>query len=88
VAALRELAPRVRQVHVKDAVRTKKRGTWGEEVVVGTGDVDWNAFFAVIASAKLSVDLMIEREAGGDRLGDIARARELVSKHVQVRAQR
>ena len=31
--------------HIKDATRTKTPGTWGEEVVVGTGEVDWPAFF-------------------------------------------
>ena len=37
VAAVRTLGPWVRQCHMKDAVRTKKPGTWGEEVPLGTG---------------------------------------------------
>jgi len=84
VEALRKLAPHVRQVHIKDARRTKVAGTWGEEVPVGTGEVDWKAFFGVIAERKLSVDLMIEREAGTDRCGDIALARKLVETHVKL----
>ena len=40
VAALRTLGPWVKQCHMKDAVRTKTPGTWGEEVRLGTGQVD------------------------------------------------
>lgn len=79
VAALELLAPHVKQIHVKDARRTRTPGTWGEEVCVGTGEVDWQAFFAVAARERLDIDLMIEREAGEDRIGDMQRARELVT---------
>jgi sugar phosphate isomerase/epimerase len=41
LAAVRALAPRVKQIHVKDALRTRTPGAWGEEVRVGTGEVDW-----------------------------------------------
>lgn len=87
VAALRALSPAVRQIHIKDAKPTKTHGTWGEEVAVGAGAVDWPAFFAVYKSCGLNVgtpiDLVIEREAGNDRVGDIVRARELVVKMAQ-----
>jgi sugar phosphate isomerase/epimerase len=82
VAALELLASRVKQIHVKDARRTKQPGTWGEEVCVGTGEVDWRAFFAVAAKRGLDVDLMIEREAGDDRIGDMRKARELVEREL------
>lgn len=78
VEALRVLAPRVRQIHVKDARATHVTGTWGDEVPVGDGDVDWRAFFATVRDTKLGCDLMIEREAGDDRTGDIRSARERV----------
>ncbi len=78
VAALRILGARVLQIHVKDAVASAVPGTWGEEVRVGTGQVDWPAFFAVIEEQGLDVDLMIEREAGDDRVADMRVARELV----------
>ncbi len=74
VAALRELGSRVVQVHVKDAVPTRVAGTWGEEVPVGTGRVDWSAFFAVLGDVQPAVDLMIEREAGDRRIQDVRRA--------------
>ena len=85
VAALRALAPAVRQIHVKDAVATKVKGTWGSEVCVGTGGVDWSAFFDVYRSSGLGggvpINLVIEREAGNDRVGDVVRARELVARY-------
>jgi len=76
VAALRRLAPRVAQCHIKDAVATETSGTWGAEVPVGEGNVNWPAFFVVLRDAGLICDLMIEREAGGDRPGDIRLAHE------------
>jgi len=78
VEALAQLAPRVRQIHVKDARAPRVAGQWGEEVPAGTGEVRWDDFFAVADRAGLRVDLMIEREAGADRVGDIRRARDLV----------
>ncbi|MCY2958832.1 MAG: sugar phosphate isomerase/epimerase [Planctomycetota bacterium] len=79
VAALRELGPRVVQVHVKDALPAARRGEWGEEVPVGTGMVDWRAFFAALDAVQPGVDLMIEREAGEQRVDDVRRARSLVA---------
>jgi len=78
VDALAQLAPHVRQIHVKDARAPRLAGQWGEEVPAGTGEVRWSDFFAVADRAGLRVDLMIEREAGDDRVGDIRRARDLV----------
>jgi len=78
VEALARLAPRVCQIHIKDALRTKVPGTWGEEVRTGTGEVDWQGFFAVLRERELHCDLMIEREAGAARMDDIRAARELV----------
>jgi sugar phosphate isomerase/epimerase len=72
IEALRKLVPYVRQVHVKDAKRTAVKGQWGEEVVVGTGQVDWVAFVRILAEADFEGDYIFEREAGDDRLGDIA----------------
>ena len=73
-AALDILAPRVRQLHVKDALPAEAIGEWGTEVVVGTGRVHWEELFAVLARHDLTIDCLIEREAGDDRLGDVALA--------------
>lgn len=78
VEAVRALAPRIAQVHVKDARPTAVTGTWGSEVCAGTGAVDWNAFFAVLASVPATIRLAIEREAGDDRVGDIRAAVDML----------
>lgn len=74
VAALRRLGRWLKQVHIKDANRTKVPGTWGEEVVAGTGQVDWARFFATLTELKYAGDLCIEREAGTQRVADIRAA--------------
>lgn len=81
VAALKQLMPHVLQVHVKDAVPAKDRGSWGEEKVVGKGAVDWPKFFGVLKDAGYPGDFVIEREAGEDRVADIRSARDLIEKH-------
>jgi sugar phosphate isomerase/epimerase len=80
VAAMGRLAPRVAQMHVKDAVATRQSGTWGTEVPVGSGAIDWDALFEAMDGHGLRCDLMIERESGEDRVGDIRAALELVRR--------
>jgi len=78
VGALRTLAPWVRQCHLKDANRTRQPGTWGDEVVVGAGQVDWPEFFAVLREIGFVGYCCIEREAGDKRVADIVAARKFV----------
>lgn len=80
IESLRALMPHVVQVHIKDAVPAAKAGSWGEERRVGTGAVDWPAFFRVLREARYAGDYVIEREAGDDRVGDVAAARELIER--------
>jgi L-ribulose-5-phosphate 3-epimerase len=80
IEALRTLAPFLQQVHIKDANRTKLPGTWGEEVPAGTGQVDWKAFFATLTELGFAGNLVIEREAGSQRVADIQTAKRLVEK--------
>lgn len=88
VEALSLLAPRVMQVHIKDAIKTETPGTWGTEVCAGTGDVDWPSFFGTLRENGVGADLMIEREAGEDRTDDIKTAATLVRSHVETEASR
>lgn len=81
VAALRSLAPQVRQLHVKDALPSRRLGEWGLEVPAGEGAVDWDALFGVMRASGLAVDLLIEREAGDRRVEDVRTAAELVRRH-------
>jgi L-ribulose-5-phosphate 3-epimerase len=78
IAALRRLRPWLKQCHIKDAVKARVPGTWGEEVPTGTGQVDWQAFFQVLASTGYTGHLAIEREAGEQRATDIQAARDYV----------
>ena len=83
VEALRGLSPWLRQVHIKDALHTKIPGIWGTEVAAGLGEVDWSAFFATLRGLNFAGDLVIEREAGRQRITDIITARELVLRHLE-----
>ena len=78
IDALRQLVDRVVQCHIKDATRTTSPGAWGTEVAVGTGEVDWSAFFKVLNQAGYGGDLCIEREGGGSRTDDVIAARDYV----------
>jgi L-ribulose-5-phosphate 3-epimerase len=80
IVSLKKLMPRVKQVHIKDAVRTKTPGTWGLETAIGEGEVDWKAFMRTLAEADYVGNLIIEREAGEDRVGDVRKAIERISK--------
>lgn len=77
VEALRKLAPRVMQVHLKDADPSPAPDVWGVERALGEGKVDWPAFFGVVDSTLPGVHLVIEREAGETRVRDIRQAAEL-----------
>jgi len=75
ISALRTLGPWLKQCHLKDARRTRVPGTWGEEVVVGTGEVNWPEFLRTLDALGYRGDLCIEREAGETRAADIRAAR-------------
>lgn len=83
IAALSKLAPHVKQVHVKDAKRTTVKGNWGEEVVVGTGEVDFDAFVRILAEHRFSGSYIFEREAGDNRIGDIKQGIERLTAAIQ-----
>lgn len=86
IAAMRALSPWIRQVHIKDAKPTKTPGTWGEEVAGGMGAVDWKAFLEIVRGLKdgegraRTIDLVIEREGGDQRVKDIVGAREMIER--------
>lgn len=82
IAAAAKLAPRIRQAHIKDATAPPEPGQWGAEVVVGTGEVQWEAFFKTLKQGGFEGDLAIEREAGDDRIGDIKQAAAYVPQFI------
>ena len=84
-AKIKQTAPARRNRHdSKDARRTAVKGQWGEEVVVGTGEVDWTAFVQILAGADFKGSYIFEREAGNNRLADITQGvstlREVMGK--------
>jgi sugar phosphate isomerase/epimerase len=82
IMALQTLSSWLRQVHIKDAVQTRTPGTWGEEVPVGSGEVDWRQFLSVLEEIGYNGDLVIEREAGNQRVADVRTARNVLEKHL------
>jgi L-ribulose-5-phosphate 3-epimerase len=71
VTAVATLGPWIRQVHIKDAVPAQRSGEWGQEVQVGTGAVEWPSFIGALRDLDRPLDLVIEREAGAARAGDV-----------------
>ena len=69
IEALSKLGPHVGSIHCKDAVAADEsvRGSeWGREVAIGTGQVDFRAYFETLKSFGYEGPLTIERELPGD----------------------
>jgi len=76
VEAVETLAPWIRHVHIKDAVRTLRPGTWGAEMRWADGQVNAPAFLEALKRIGYNATLAIERESGDDRFEDIRLAIE------------
>jgi sugar phosphate isomerase/epimerase len=74
IRAVEILGPDIRSVHVKDAIRTKVPGTWGEEVPLGKGQANIKKFVQALKKVGYRGPLCIEREVGSqqERIADIA----------------
>ena len=75
IRAVEILGPDIRSVHVKDARRPRTPGQWGQEVVLGEGEVDIKRFVQALKKIGYTGPLIIEREVGDQagRLRDVAR---------------
>ncbi|MFT3784820.1 MAG: sugar phosphate isomerase/epimerase family protein [Tepidisphaeraceae bacterium] len=72
VEAIQTLGKHVRHVHAKDAVKSSNPGIdWGSEVPFGDGEVPHAGFMAALRQVGYAGPIVIEREAGNDRLGDV-----------------
>ena len=78
IEAVRILHPWIRQVHVKDACKTKVPGTWGTEVPWGEGEVGGSAFLKELEDLGYKGNYVVEREGGDDRVREIGLAIERV----------
>jgi sugar phosphate isomerase/epimerase len=74
IRAVEILGPDIRSVHVKDAIRTKVPGAWGDEVPLGKGEVNIRKFIQTLKKVGYRGPLCIEREVGTQeqRMADVA----------------
>lgn len=79
--AIELLKEHIVQVHMKDAIASQTPGEWGSEVPAGDGEVDWDHFFQTVRDLPRSIDVVIEREAGSERIKDINQACIVAAKH-------
>jgi len=56
IKGVADLGPWIIHTHAKDGLRT------GEEVALGKGNVDWNAYIAALSAADYDGFLTVERE--------------------------
>jgi sugar phosphate isomerase/epimerase len=84
IPALEQLGSRVHSVHCKDATWSDKPGeTWGAEVPLGEGDVDFAAFLNTLNKIGYTGPLTIEREIPQEperQKAEIGRAIDLLTR--------
>jgi L-ribulose-5-phosphate 3-epimerase len=81
IKAVEILAPDIRSVHMKDARRPRAPGAWGEEVPLGSGEVNIREFIRALKHNGYAGTLTIEREVGdqASRLRDVAHGLKYLS---------
>lgn len=82
IRAVHILGKDIRSVHLKDAKRPTTPGHWGEEVPLGSGEVNIPAFLQALADVEFDGPLSVEREVGNqqERLRDVAHGLTLVNR--------
>ncbi len=84
IPALEALGPHVHSIHCKDATWSDRPGeTWGAEVPLGEGDVNFEAFLKTLNKIGYTGPLTIEREIPQEperQKAEIARAIELLER--------
>ncbi len=87
IRAVEILGPDIRSVHMKDARRPKSRGTWGEEVPLGQGEVNIPEFVNALKQNGYQGPLIIEREVGDQaaRLRDVAHGLAFFARLPEIR---
>jgi L-ribulose-5-phosphate 3-epimerase len=77
--AITALLPKVVHCHMKDATWSKEPGkAWGEDVVLGTGQADIPRLVSKMRAGGYKGPLVVEREAGDNRLADVKEAIKLL----------
>jgi len=67
-------------VHVKDGYWPKEKDKIGEQAAIGQGEAKISECIKKLAAVGYKGPLIIEREAGEDRIGDILRAKQYIEK--------
>ena len=81
INAIDTLAKFIRHVHIKDGVASDSPGkTWGSEVAFGTGQVGPDRFINALKRIGYTGPLVIEREAGDQRIADVKAAIDAIGK--------
>lgn len=81
IDAVHILRDRIRHVHVKDAILSDQpRVKWGTETPFGMGQVGPERFLKALKDVGYKGPLVIEREAGPDRIRDIQFAIETLRR--------
>ena len=79
IDALEILRDSIGHVHMKDARWSETpKASWGEEVVLGTGDADIPRIVSKLRAGGYGGPLVIEREAGDSRAADIREGIDLL----------
>ena len=82
IEAVRILAPWIKHVHIKDAIKSRIPGEWGTEVPWGDGDVDCEKFIQTLNEIGYTGALAIEREGGDTRADDIQLAADRLGEMI------
>jgi L-ribulose-5-phosphate 3-epimerase len=83
IEAVQTLGRHIRHVHIKDGTLSKQPGViWGEEVPFGQGQVGPRRFFNALKEVGYGGPLVIEREAGNNRLSDVRTAIEAIKANL------
>lgn len=67
-------------VHVKDGLSPREQGKLGTEMPLSQGEVDIREYIRKLVEIGYRGPLIIEREAGNDRVGDIQRGKRLLEQ--------
>jgi sugar phosphate isomerase/epimerase len=81
IDAVKKLAPWIKHIHIKDAVKAGVKGEWGKEVPWGQGEVGPQRFMDALDAISYNGAVAIEREAGESRIEDIKSAIEILTSN-------
>jgi sugar phosphate isomerase/epimerase len=78
--AVNALRNHIAHVHVKDGLSPTEQGKLGTEVPLSEGEVGIREYIRKLVQIGYKGPLIMEREAGDDRVGDIGRGKKLLEK--------